>query len=84
MEGMTQLSIEMVIGRLVTDEEFRRAFRADPHAAIDSLLKSGMHLTRSEIAALMAMDPDVWGRVSDLVDARLQKADLTLDREGKA
>jgi hypothetical protein len=84
MEGMTQLSIEMVIGRLVTDEEFRRSFRADPQAAIGSLLKAGMHLTRSEIAALMAMDSDVWGRVSDLVDPRLQKADLTLDREGKA
>jgi hypothetical protein len=84
MEGMTQQSIEMVIGRLVTDEEFRRAFQSDPHAAIASLIKNGIHLTRSEIAALLAMDSDVWVRVSDLVDPRLQKADLTLDREGKA
>ena len=81
---MTQLSIEMVVGRLVTDEEFRRSFRADPQAAINTLLKGGMHLSRTEIAALMAMDSDVWARVSDLVDPRLQKADLTLDREGKA
>ncbi|MEO8677642.1 MAG: Os1348 family NHLP clan protein [Vicinamibacterales bacterium] len=80
---MTQQSIEMVIGRLVTDEEFRRAFHSDPHEAIASLLKTGMHLTRAEIAALVAMDPGVWARVSDLVDPRLQKADLTLDGEGK-
>jgi hypothetical protein len=80
---MTQRSIEMVIGRLVTDEEFRRAFRANAHQAIAGLLDTGMHLTRGEIAALVTMDSEVWARVSDLVDPRLQKADLTLDHEGK-
>src|ERR1051325_2884435 len=36
---LTQRSIEMVIGRLVTDEEFRQTFLSDPHPALSELLE---------------------------------------------
>ena len=73
---MTQRCIEMVIGRLVTDEEFRTTFLVDPHRALGELLERGNHLTHAEIAALIATDPSVWASVAESVDPRLQKASL--------
>jgi hypothetical protein len=66
----------MVIGRLVTDEEFRETFLADPVQALSELLERGTHLTRAEIAALVATDSDLWTQVADQIDQRLQKASL--------
>jgi hypothetical protein len=66
----------MVIGRLVTDDEFRATFRSDPHRALADLLDSGTHLTHVEIAALVATDRALWDRFADQVDPRLQKASL--------
>ena len=73
---MTQRCIEMVIGRLVTDEEFRGTFLSDPHRALSDLLERGMHLTHAEIAALIATERAIWERVADEVDPRLQKINL--------
>ncbi len=73
---MTQRSVEAVIGRLVTDEEFRDMFLADPYRALAGLLARGTHLSQSEIAALIATDPSLWARVADDIDQRLQKASL--------
>lgn len=73
---MTQRCIEMVIGRLVTDEEFRDAFLTDPHRALGELLERGTHLTYAEIGALIATEPTLWGRVAEQIDQRLQKASL--------
>ena len=73
---MTQRCIEMVIGRLVTDEEFRQTFRSDPQVALGELLERGTHLTPAEVAALIATDSALWGRVAEQIDQRLQKASL--------
>jgi hypothetical protein len=73
---VTQRCIEMVIGRLVTDEEFRDTFMSDPHLALAELLERGTHLTHAEIAALVATDPALWDRVAEQIDSRLQKASL--------
>lgn len=73
---MTQRNIELLIGRLVTDEEFRQAFLADPRRSLQALLDGGFHLTSAEVAALMAMGADWWRRVAGEIDPRLQKAAL--------
>ena len=73
---MTQRCIEMVIGRLVTDEEFRETFVSDPHRALGELLERGTHLTHAEIAALVATDPSLWAWAAEQVDPRLQKISL--------
>ena len=79
---MTQRSIEMVIGRLVTDEEFRDTFAKDPHQALVDLLERGTHLTVTEIAALVATDSALWAMVAEQVDPRLQKVSMkSLDTE---
>jgi ribosomally synthesized peptide len=73
---VTQRSIEIVIGRLSTDEEFRQKFLSDPHQALVELLEAGTHLTPIEMGALMATDSDLWDRVAAEIDPRLQKASL--------
>jgi hypothetical protein len=73
---VTQHNIEVVIGRLSTDEEFRQRFVKDPHGALVELLERGTHLTPVEIAALVATDSTLWERVAEQIDPRLQKASL--------
>ena len=73
---MAQRSIELFIGRLVTDEEFRETFTRNPAAAVSAFTDAGLELTGVEIAALLATRADVWERVADQVDARLQKVSL--------
>jgi hypothetical protein len=74
--GVTQRNVEQLIGRLLTDEEFREAFVADPEQSLRDLLERGTHLTPLEIEALVAIDPTLWGQTANQIDARLQKARL--------
>ncbi|MEZ5289684.1 MAG: Os1348 family NHLP clan protein [Vicinamibacterales bacterium] len=76
---MAHRSIEMLIGRLVTDERFRAAFVANPEATLFSLRELGLDLSPTEVAALVNTDPAVWARAADELDPRLQKATLTRD-----
>ena len=63
---MSQASVERVIGRLVTDEGFRRRFTASPHATLQTLVDHGMELNDCERRALVAIDPR---RVEHFVEA---------------
>ena len=71
---MAQRVVEMLIGRLITDEEFRSDFLADPENTLLALSDLGLELSRTEIAALMNTDPTLWARIADRIDPRLQKA----------
>ena len=73
---MAQRIIEMVIGRLITDEQFRSEFLVNPEARLIDLCDRGLELSRTEILALVNTDPTLWARVADAVDPRLQKASL--------
>ena len=73
---MAQRSIEILIGRLVTDEAFRQAFLTDAPAALRGFIETGHELTHTEIDALTTTQPAVWSRVADEIDPRLQKAFL--------
>jgi hypothetical protein len=73
---VSQRYIEIVIGRLVTDEGFREMFLSDPHRALGDLLERGTQLSHAEISALVAIDRTLWERVADEIDPRLQKASL--------
>ena len=72
-----QRSIEILIGRLITDEGFRRSFMRDPHGTLSRAAALGLDVSAGEMLALMATDPALWEMVADQVDARLQKASLT-------
>lgn len=73
---MSQRNVERVIGRLVTDEAFRRRFRENPRATLEGLSKSGIELTPCEMQALVSIDPHHVTRLADAIDPRLQKTDL--------
>ena len=71
---MAQRSIEIMIGRLVTDEAFRSAFSRNASATLTAFIESGYELTSVEIAALCATPAGMWERLSAHIDPRLQKA----------
>jgi hypothetical protein len=73
---MAQRSVELLIGRLVTDEGFRAMFLRNPAATLTQFAECGYELTSLEIAALEATDPGLWTRTAQQVDPRLQKASL--------
>jgi hypothetical protein len=73
---VAQRSIEILIGRLVTDEAFRSAFRTDAAATLIGFVEAGYDLTALEIASLHETPADVWERVSEQIDPRLQRASL--------
>lgn len=67
---MAQHHVEQVIGRLSTDEAFRRSFLRDATRALEA---TGLPLTRTEREALAATDASVWQWVASRLDPRLQK-----------
>ncbi len=70
---MAQRSIEILIGRLITDEAFRSAFRKDAGTTLTGFIESGYDLTLLEITALRATPARLWERVAEQIDPRLQK-----------
>jgi hypothetical protein len=77
---MSQREIEHLIGRLVTDEEFRSEFEADPGGVLRGLVERGVPLTGSEMAAIAATPVDVWRQAAQGLDPRLQKVSLKRGR----
>ena len=71
---MAQRIIEMLIGRLITDEQFRAEFLNDPEKTLCDLCDRGAELSKTEVAALVGTDPALWTRTADALDPRLQKA----------
>ena len=70
---MAQRNVEIVIGRLMTDEAFRLAYLDDPGMALTRFMESGYELTALEVAALRATGAGVWARAAEHIDPRLQK-----------
>jgi hypothetical protein len=73
---VTQRSIEILIGRLITDEAFRSTFRQEPYGAIGSFMLAGHDLSGIEIAAVTATPCEIWEVVAERIDSRLQKINL--------
>jgi len=73
---MSHRSVETIIGKLATDEGFRRRFLADPAAVLDELRGQGCELSPVEIGALSALDWAAITAFAEALDRRLQKVDL--------
>ena len=74
---MAQRSIEILIGRLITNERFRAAFLRSAAKALTEFVEAGYELTSVEIAALGATPVDLWEQAAERIDPRLQQASLT-------
>jgi len=70
---MSQRSVEQVIGRLATDEEFRRRFESSPEAVLDEVIARGLLLTPVERRALLDLDFSACRRFARRLDPRIQK-----------
>jgi hypothetical protein len=76
---MSQRSVELVIGRLATDEEFRHRFEASREAALDEVIAAGLPLTPVERRALAELDLTACKRFATRLDPRLQKINMRRD-----
>ena len=81
---MTHKNVESVIGRLATDEGFRRRFLEDPGATLGELKQQGWELSSVEVQGLAGIDARAMDRFASIIDHRLQKADLALPDERTA
>jgi hypothetical protein len=73
---MSQQCVEIVIGKLATDEEARRQLRRSPERWIEELRAAGLQLTAIEAAALAGLDPAACERFARTIDPKLQRASL--------
>jgi hypothetical protein len=73
---MSQRNVEILIGRLLTDEELRAQFLHAPFETLTALSEQGLELTRGEIDALVQTDVQLWGRVAAKLPSRLQRCSL--------
>ncbi len=73
---MSQRNVELLIGRLLTDEEMRRQFLRKPAGAIEDFCRQGWELSVGEIEALTATDATVWSELASRIPSRLQRCSL--------
>ncbi len=76
---MSQKCVEVVIGRLATDERLRARFFANPEGALQELVEDGLDLNTGEIEALLDTPPALWTTLAHWVHPRLQKIALKGD-----
>ena len=73
---MSQRSVEQVIGKLVTDEDFRQRFDQSREAALAEVVAHGLELNAIEWRALRSLDVTACARLAGSLDPRLQKVSL--------
>jgi DNA-binding NarL/FixJ family response regulator len=79
---MSQWGVQLVIGKLITDEDFRRRFEERRCDSLASLCQRGIDLDENEIAALVEADPRLWSRTATRIDGRLRKSASASHAEG--
>jgi hypothetical protein len=78
---MSHRFVERLIGRLLTDEEFRHRFTRAPREALAELAELGWELTAVEVEALLHIDCSLWSKAAARIDRRLRRSSLK-DGEG--
>jgi hypothetical protein len=73
---MSHRGVEIVLGRLATDEALRVRFATGAARALADLIDQGLELSAVERAALEALDPSALERFAVSLDPRLQKVAL--------
>jgi hypothetical protein len=80
---MSHRGVEIVLGRLATDETVRNRFRQAPRRALQEIVALGIELSPVELAALQALSPSALQRFALSLDTRLQKAALVVPVRGE-
>jgi hypothetical protein len=74
--GMSQRTVQLLIGQIVTDEDLRRRFIAAPDETLAAIRNQGFELTLLEVEALLDTAPSVWERAARSIHPRLQRCSL--------
>jgi hypothetical protein len=75
---MSQAAVEKALGKLITDEGFRRRFFKDPAAAS---FAAGLELSQAELDALSRLPGKAIARFSARLDHRICR--LSMEEEGR-
>ena len=73
---MSQRNVELLIGRLLTDDELRGRFVRDPRDVIAGFLSQGWELTEGEAEALASTDTKTWAELAARIPSRLRRCSL--------
>ena len=73
---MSQTDVQLVIGKLMTDQNFRRSFEEGAEECLAGLCAHGVALNETEIAALVEADPRIWSQMAARIDRRLRTVGL--------
>src|SRR5689334_19722428 len=72
---MSQWGVQLVIGRLLTDDAFRRRFEQRRRDCLTTVREGGVELDEGEFAALIEADLRMWARLASAIDRRLRRCD---------
>lgn len=78
---MSHKTVQLIIGRILADEEFRDDFLDQPVSTLAALRERGFELTDAEASALLETDRGLWTLGAKRLDARLQRCRLTGTRK---
>ena len=73
---MSQRTVQLLIGQIITDEELRHQFVSRPRETLTALADQGLDLTKNEIEALVRTDQRLWDTAARRIDPRLQRCSL--------
>lgn len=73
---MSHANVERILGRLASDERFRRQFWENRAAVLAELASTGCELNPCERRAIEALAEEAVERFAAALDPRLQKTDL--------
>jgi len=73
---MAQKAVETLLGRLLTDEDFRRRFFEEPAAVCR---QEALDVTSRELEAILAVDEVRFAQFAKQLDARIVRATLRRD-----
>jgi hypothetical protein len=73
---MSQKTVRLVIGWLLTDEDLRKQFVERPLETLVQLREQGFEMTDDEIDALARSDAKRWPVMARVIHPRLQRCSL--------
>ena len=73
---MSQKTVQLIIGRLLTDEDLRARFVSQPAETLAALRDQGFDLTPNEIEALVRTDRKLWNSTAQRIHPCLQGCSL--------
>jgi hypothetical protein len=76
---VSQKTVQLIVGQILTDEELRARFLTQPIETLASLRQMGFELTNIEMDGILRTDRRLWEMGAEWIDARLQRCWLRED-----